>query len=158
MEKEHKCGWTHCPYNKIIKPNEDIKKIGNRYYHAFCSHQKETIEEIVTMFVEQVNGDIVFTTLRGVVNTLIFKQEYDCDYVLYSIRYAVNHPEMKLTYPQGLYRVVKDKSVSQSWAKLKADKSLKEEKEKQKDNPIEIEEHHFTYKPVKEKTVANLFG
>ena len=122
-----KCGYTHCKHDSNIITGE-YKKSGNRYYHPDCYYEKENIQAITTLFLEQVNERTVISTLKAIVNNLIFKQGYQADYVLYAVQYAVSHPQIRLTYPQGLYRVCGDKEIRQSWDKLKAGEITKNEK------------------------------
>lgn len=153
MDKTYKCGWSHCKHDSIITQDQNFLKEKTRYYHVDCLEQKQTIEDIITIFLEQINPDIVISTLRSIVNTMVFKQGEDEKYILFAIQYAVRHPEMKLTYPQGLYRIVKDKNVRESWKKMMAKKEYKDEKVE-----LNNKEHTFVYKQPKEKTIADLFG
>lgn len=114
---EYTCGWSNCRCGKIIRENDEKVKISTRYYHKQCAHEKETINEIIVLFCEQINSNIQTQVLRSVINTLIYKKNYDVDYVMSALRYAVGHPEMKLTYPQGLYRICQDQKVKESWNK-----------------------------------------
>lgn len=119
------CAYKNCLHetNKISDDEEYIKE-KSTYYHLDCYDCRRKINEIITIFAEQVNSNIVFTVLRRVINTLVFKQNNDVNFVLYAIKYAVNHPEMKLTNPEGLYRICKDKNVVDSWNEIRCGKLL----------------------------------
>lgn len=151
-----KCVYANCLHDtKEILEGEDFRKDKNKYYHLDCWNYKHKINEIITLFSEQVNPNVVFTVLRSVINNLIFKQKNEPGYVLYAIKYAINHPQMKLTYPQGLYRICKDNEVLESYKKLKADKIL--EGQKVKIDTIQYNNLELN-NTKKKKNVSDLFG
>lgn len=150
-----KCAWTHCKYNKNITDGQETVKIGNRNYHKECACEKENINNCITLFIEQINEQIVISKLRSIINTLIYKQGYSSEYVLYSIKYCINHPEVKLTYPEGLHRVCKDLNIQKLYKNMKATQQLQGQKV-EIDN---IEEHNFEHKVTnKKKLISDLFN
>lgn len=128
MDKEYKCAWKHCKFDNVIKEDESYEVIGGRRYHTECNCEREDINECITLFTEQVNSQIVITQLRSVINNLIFKQGFESEYVVFAIQYAINHPEYKLTYPQGLHRICKDQTIVNTWKTQKANSVLQGQK------------------------------
>lgn len=128
----------------------DAVKDKTRYYHKDCLKQRNTINDIITLFTEQVNDKIVMSQLRNVINTLVFKEGYEAEYVLYAVRYAINHPYMKLTYPAGIRRICLDQNVKSNWDNMS-----------RIDTRISLEGERVyntrSNKPHKKVTVAELF-
>lgn len=151
-----KCAWTHCKYNKNITDGQETVKIGNRNYHKECACEKDNINNCIALFTEQINGQIVMSQLRSVINNLIFKQGFESDYVVFAIQYAIDHPEYKLTYPQGLHRICKDQKIIGLWKTQKANSLLQGQK-------VVIEQIDETEKikynsTQKKKSVSDLFS
>ena len=145
-----KCAWTHCPCNQVIEDMSDAVKDKTRYYHKDCLKQRNTINDIITLFTEQVNDKIVMSQLRNIINTLVFTEGFEAEYVLYAVRYAINHPYMKLTYPAGIRRICLDQNVKSNWDNMS-----------RIDTRISLEGERVyntrSNKPHKKVTVAELF-
>ena len=108
-----KCGWTHCEYGYITDDQKKVK-VGKRWYHEDCARERELINDIVTKFIEQVN-DAQIPVLRKVVNDIIYNENKPAEFVMFALDYAIAHPEVKLMYPQGLYRVCGSIDVLNAW-------------------------------------------
>ena len=118
-----KCAWIHCGCGYQIYDNQPKTKIGKRWYHEECAKEKTLIEEIITKFIEQINQAEI-PVLRKVINDIIYNENRPAEYVMFALDYAIAHPEMKLTFPQGLYRICNDQIVLQTWCKQQADKQV----------------------------------
>lgn len=120
-----KCAWTHCNCGFHIYENQPKIKIGKRWYHEECAKEKTLIEDIVTKFIEQINPAEI-PVLRKVINGIVFDEQNPrpAEYVMYALDYAIAHPEMKLMYPQGLYRICNDLEVQRTWCMQQADKKV----------------------------------
>jgi len=156
MGKTYKCGWSHCKMDNIIQEEDDFVVVGGKRYHKQCNCERENINKSITLFTEQVNDQIVMSQLRSVINNLIFKQGFESDYVVFAIQYAIDHPEYKLTYPQGLHRICKDQEIIGLWKTQKANSLLQGQK-------VVIDEIDKTEKikynsTQKERSVSALFG
>ena len=150
-----KCAWSHCRHNNIISENEQYVKKSSKYYHFACDCERENINKSIILFTENVNDQVVMSQLRGIINNLIFKQGFEAEYVVFAIKYAIEHPELKLMYPQGLHRICKDQNILNLWKKKQADDMLRG----QSINLQEIEEHKIEYNFTKKKrSVSDLFG
>ena len=114
----YKCGWSHCSYEGYyISDGQEKTRVGKRWYHKECAEERSCINDIITIFTEQVNANIEIPALRRVVNDIVFNDENPrpAQYVLFALNYAIEHPVMKLTYPQGLYRVCNSLDVLDAW-------------------------------------------
>ena len=118
-----KCGWSHCNCGTFIYDDQPKIKIGKRWYHEECAEEKTLIEDIVAKFLEQVNPAEI-PVLRRVINDIIFNEIKPAQYVMFALDYAIAHPQMKLTYPAGLYRICNDLEVQKAWCKQQADKAI----------------------------------
>ena len=150
-----KCGWTHCSCGYDIMQNDDTKvKIGKRWYHAECAKEKLLIEDIVSKFIEQVNPAEI-PVLRKVINDIVFNELKPAEYVMYALDYAIAHPQMRLTYPAGLYRICNDIDVQRTWCKNQADKTVGSHKIDIKDTVTQptVQLNNTS----KKKSVADLF-
>ena len=151
-----KCAYAHCKHeNKEIIDGEEYVVAGRYKYHKDCNQEREKINEIITIFIEQVNPNIVVNILRRTINNLI-NDSFEVDYILFAVKYAVNHPEMKLTYPQGLYRICKDIDVLNGWQNLKVNQLLKDKKVEIK-NELIRKEFAISDTIIKKKNVSDLF-
>lgn len=122
-----KCPWTHCNYNGCISDGQEKVKVGKRWYHKDCAEERDCINEIISVFTEQVNANIEISALRRVINDIVFNEDSPrpAQYVLFAVNYAIEHPVMKLTYPQGLYRICNSLDVIDAW-KHRNDKQFKQ--------------------------------
>lgn len=155
MGKTYKCAWLHCRMDNIIQEDDDFVVVGGKRYHKQCNCERENINKSIVLFTEQVNDQIVMSQLRSVINNLIYKQGFDSEYVVFAIQYAINHPEYKLTYPQGLHRICKDQTIIDIWRTQMANKLL----QGQKVTIDEMDEHKVEYSATqKKKSVSDLFG
>ena len=112
----HKCFWKHCSYGGYITDVNDEVTVGKHYYHKACANERQIIDDIITKFIEQVNPAEI-PVLRRVVNEIVFSdtKPVPAEYVMFALDYAITHPEVKLMYPQGLYRVCNSIDVLNAW-------------------------------------------
>ena len=112
---DFKCGWTHCEWGGHISNNQEKVKVGKRWYHKECACERDCINDIITTFQENINENADIKVLRSVINNLIYDECKPAEYVLFSVRHAIAHPEFKLTFPQGIYRVCNHPDVLHAW-------------------------------------------
>lgn len=148
-----KCGWTHCSCGGYIYDNQPKIRVGKKWYHEECAKDRELIQDIITKFIEQVN-DAQIPVLRKIVNDIIYNEIKPAEYVMFALDYAIAHPEMKLTYPQGLYRICNAHDVLKAWTHKVA-------KEKVGSHKIDINEVEQPTTVINKKTnkrmVSDLF-
>jgi len=121
-----KCGWTHCSCGWTIFDNQKKVKVGKRWYHEECAKERDTIQSIITKFIENVNDTVDVVVLRKVINEIIYNDDNPrpAEYVMYALDYAIAHPEMKLTFAQGMYRICDNRDVLKSWCQKVADERV----------------------------------
>lgn len=121
-----KCRYSHCKHSTTdISQNEDFVQHGNAYYHCDCDAERLLFNDIITVFMEQVNAQISVAALRKVINDIVFNCGMEAEYVMYALKYAISHPEIRLTYPGGMYRVCRDLKIQGLWKKEKVNKWAK---------------------------------
>ena len=118
MKKKMKCKYTHCRHESTeIKPGEAFDKIGRCYYHPDCNRERTKLSGIVSRFLEEVNSRVSVPELRKIITSLVYDEGYEAEYVEFALGYALEHPEYRLTYPPGMYRVCRSRDVAAAWQK-----------------------------------------
>ena len=110
------CRFKYCNHkSKEIKDNEPYDKVGTCYYHADCNQTRIQMNNIATKFLECINDKVSIPELKKVISRLCFDEGYGSKYVEFALDYAILHPEFKLTYPAGLYRMCRSLDVVKAW-------------------------------------------
>lgn len=147
--KQVKCRYSKCLHNGELIDKDKAVKIDKCYYHPDCYKIKEDIQEIVKLFKENINPNVVYSQLHKVINNIVFDKGETSDFLLFGLQYYIkNH--IPLRYPQGLYYVIQNKEVNKQYQRYNLSTLS---------SRIEIKEnidHHFTYIPIKEKTIADI--
>ena len=150
-----KCQYSHCKHQtKVISVNTDeYTEENGRYYHVDCKHEKDTIAEIKDYWYRNIDEEVIFTQLTEIINRLIYKEAYDCDYVLWALKKKAKY----LNYPPGLMFVVKDKQLKGEWDFKQKLKTFNESKGKVETKEEEVPT--FTYNDVwGRKKFGDIFG
>lgn len=145
------CRCKNCTEKSRELNKDDAIKVGNSYYHKSCYKTEQEIKEIIDLFVKNINPNPVFTTLRNVINQIVFQQNLGSEFLLFGLRYYIDH-RIPLNYPQGLYYVIQNKTVQNEYAK-KTRTTVK--------TKVEIAENSnkkFSYTPTKQVGFADIFG
>ena len=143
------CKYSHCLHdNREIEKRKAIR-VGNSYYHSDCFKTKEDIKEIVNLFKAHINANPVYAQLQSVINNIIFVKKVQSDFLLFGLRYYVEH-KIPLHYPQGLYYVIQNKDVANAYNKTKA-KEIKKSVE-----ITEQTETEFKFVPTKNKGFSDI--
>lgn len=99
-------------------PAEEAVKVGkSSYYHQDCLEEKNTIDEIIALFLDKVNNGAPMSQLRRTINDIVYKKGTDAKFLLFGLKYFVTYK--RLNYPGGLYYVIQDKDVIREWDKYK---------------------------------------
>lgn len=120
-EKTVKCAYKHCRYEDKNVLQKDSIKIKTRYYHKECYEDIKNIDEIIRLFKEYVNPNVVYTVLRKVVNTIVYDKKIESEFLLFGLKYYIKN-KIPLNYPQGLYYVIQNKNVSKCFEEKKVAK------------------------------------
>ena len=151
-----KCCYSHCKHeNIIIDPLVDDYEIEskNRYFHADCKHEKDTMLEIIDYWYKHVDKNVIFNQLRKIVDQLVYSDHIDADYILYALKKKARF----LNHPPGLVYAVKDKELKKEYDFEQKLKAFNESKNK----PIlnQSDEPTFTYKENdRKKKFGDIFG
>lgn len=151
-EKKVKCRYQFCQHNdRELDKSEAVVRNGG-YFHEDCARTQDQIKEIVDLFVKHINPNPVFTQLQSVIKNIVFKRGVGSDYLLFGLKYYIEH-NIPLNYPQGLYYVIQNKNVATAYKQAQ----MKKEKQEHK---IEIKQEgettHFSYVPVREKSILDI--
>lgn len=136
------CRYKSCLHNSKQLAKSDAIKKGNSYYHPDCLQTQEEIKEIIDLFKNHINQNPVYKQLQSVIKNIVFTKKLGSNFLLYGLKYYISH-KIPLNYPQGLYYVVQNKDVINSYNKQKT-KQIKKSVE-----IIDEEETTFTHIPIK---------
>lgn len=152
MKNTVKCRYKYCKHESQDIPRDQAVSVGRAYYHADCLKESREKKEIVDLFLEKVNPNSPPQQLWRTVNDLVGKKGHDSEFILFGLKYYINH-KIKLSYPGGLYYVVANKEMANEYNKIKtlANKPTFDIT----DDDIRPT---FEYKKPKRKTLDNLLG
>lgn len=149
-----KCKYGKCKHeSKEIEKSEAVK-VGNAYYHADCLKDKENRKEIIDLFVNHINPNVVYAQLQAVVRTIVDDRGNTSDLLLFGLKYYIEH-KIPLNYPQGLYYVIQNKEVIAEYKKIKAKEIMVKENFVTPESSNEVE---FSYKPTKQRGFSDILG
>lgn len=114
-----KCRYTNCFHeNKDIDLTSDkYIKDGSFYYHEDCYKVKQDIQQIKTLWHDHIDGMVVYSQLMRILNQLIFHDKVSSDYLVFAVKYAINHDDIKLRYPPGIRYVIGNQKVKDAYTK-----------------------------------------
>lgn len=149
-EKEKLCRYRNCLHeNRVLGQDEGVM-CGNLYYHTDCLKTKEEIKEIIVLFTERINPNPIYAQLQRVIDNIVFNKGIGSEFLLFGLRYYIDN-KIPLNYPQGLYYVIQNKNMSESYNKRKSTmmKSKIEIREEKKST--------FVHIPIKHNDVSDIF-
>ena len=148
--KTVKCRYSHCKHESKDMPREEAVCDGRMYYHKDCYEEKETIKKCIDIYAKAFDADPIWNNLRIVINNIVYNKGNDAEYLLYALKYAARN-KMTIRYPAGLYYLIKNKDIKESWEKEKkiADRG---------NVVVETTNTEFTYVPKKSKGFADIIG
>jgi len=145
------CRFKNCIYDDKKLDKSEAIKIGNSYYHKECNEIKEDIKLIVNLFTKHINQNVVYSVLVKVINKIIFTKKIDSKFLLFGLKYYIQN-KIPLNYPQGLYYVIQNKDVKNTYNKYLVKQQVKENKV----IVIENKETDFDFKPTKTKGFGDI--
>ena len=111
-KKTRKCGYKNCRHQEIVDlENDKYIKDNGRYYHTDCKHEKDVRAEIIKYWYENIDKGVPVGLLVNIVERLICKESFDCDYVLWALKQRSKY----IKHPHGLALVVKDEALRNEW-------------------------------------------
>ena len=84
-EKMYKCAYTHCLHHGQKIPQSEAVEDNGKRYHWDCLQTKQDLTEIRRIYYEFIADDVKFPVLAKVLNDLIFKYEFDIDYIKFIV-------------------------------------------------------------------------
>ena len=135
--------------------DDEIIKVKGRNYHKSCYQTKNDILEIRDLFAENINKNVVFSSLMSVINNIIFRRGVTSDYLKFALNYYIQN-KIPLNYPQGLYYVVQNKDVKTAYEKSKAE-SIKKKMLPKVDVGLDIDKT-YERKTRTKKTIGDIFN
>lgn len=145
-----------CDYKNCSEPLDDeIIKVKGRNYHKSCYQTKNDILEIRDLFAENINKNVVFSSLMSVINNIIFRRGVTSDYLKFALNYYIQN-KIPLNYPQGLYYVVQNKDVKTAYEKSKAE-SIKKKMLPKVNVGLDIDKT-YERKTRTKKTIGDIFN
>ncbi len=87
------------------------------WYHKECFEMKKGIEDVANMFLDRIDPNPDFPSLRRIINDLVVKENYDPKFLMFAIDYCLKN-KWNLRYPAGLRYVAKNKEARAAWDSL----------------------------------------
>ena len=153
-KKTVQCRYKYCKHESREMNRDEAVHVGNSYYHEDCFKESRTIDKIIETYTERVDKNPVYTHLRKTINTIVYKNKVDAEFLLFALEYAAQHKMIK--HVPGLFYIVKSKDIQKAWDKKKTAEYMRSEKSKPQEY-VNNTTREFTFKAPKQKTVASLF-
>lgn len=142
--KIYKCPYKQCKYNNEVEEDKAIKYNG-RYYHKECLKEAQEKNEVRKLFFEMINPLEVPAKLNNAINNIVDKKNVSSEYLLYALKYVIKYG-LPLNYAGGLYYIIANKDIQNSYNKEKA-KILADKVKKDMVKP-KTQETEFKYKAI----------
>jgi hypothetical protein len=115
-EKVYVCGYTHCLHiNEKVK-EEDSVIIGNKHLHKECAEIKSKIDTLKDLYYDEIDKNVKFVELVGVLNNIVFKKGVSPDYMIFALKYSIDK-RIRIKSPYSLHYLVTNKVITQLWKK-----------------------------------------
>lgn len=145
-----KCSYSHCKHeNKEIVGDDFITVNTKTYYHPDCYAEKETMAEIVDVWVKKIDAHPIFTELRKHINVIVYEWGIPADKLLFYLNWAINN-NWGLRHPAGLRYLAKSDDAERAWKRAQASG--------QRANAEILEDcgNKFDYIPAKTRGIADI--
>lgn len=143
------CNWKLCKH-----PGDDSELIkeGGNYYHPDCLLKFRALKDVREFYNEcHLNEDVNWGKVNRVLNTIIYKEETDPEFLLFSLKFNRSHGRIP-KHPEGLYYFARDDDAKRAWEKSLSDHS----ETHNKTDILEDNGTEFTYKPLKKRSLVTL--
>ena len=88
--------------------------------HWDCYAEYRTIAAIRDYYYTNVSNTVVMKNLTAVINNIVFKKEVSAEFLLFALKYAVDH-KIPIRAPYGLYYLIDNTRVKGEWKTRKED-------------------------------------
>lgn len=85
-----KCGYKYCKLGGEVA-KEDAVKVGGRYWHKECSHERDIKTKIREYYQEHFNSREPVVAINKAISKYVHEQNYDVDYVFYCLKHKVKN-------------------------------------------------------------------
>ena len=148
-----KCRYTHCKHKDDLRPPDEMVQGGRgTYYHPDCAEERDTINQIVDYYCNNVDDRVTISQLRSVINNIIFKKGVPAKELLFDLKYT-HESGRKINSPLTLHYIITNKKVQHEYKKhLESAVTNFDNKE------VKVkEETKVTYKPSNSKGFTDIF-
>ena len=114
-ERLYKCGYKHCLFSGEKVPLSKSVAVGKRRYHKECAELHRKVDEIKRIYFDLIDDKSDYVQVLGVINNLIFKQQYDVDFVAFTMKYVVAYCSSDVKSPYILHLIIKNKAVKEKY-------------------------------------------
>lgn len=114
-EKTYVCGYNHCQKHEKIPASEAVI-VGGRRYHRECADIRIKIIEIRNLYIENIDKNVNFPELAGVINRIIFEKQTDVNYMLFAMKNIIRR-KLRIKSPYTLYYIAENKQIYEMWKK-----------------------------------------
>jgi hypothetical protein len=111
-----KCYYSNCGLGKVDK-DEGINYKGKNY-HKECYAQVQLLHNIRDLCF-QIDPTVVFKSLNGYLNKLIYEKQIDIDYILFTLEYIIKH-NLDINLPYGLSYKLNDYRIKTAYTAVNA--------------------------------------
>ena len=141
-----KCACKNCLHELKGEPRDVTKeeavcvvtaKGAHKYYHPDCYQADRDILEMIDVWLKDINKYGNVAQLRKTINTIVYTKKVPSDYLLFGLKYYVRN-KIPLNYPGGLYYVIENRKVQDSWAKVQNAETKKQVEKTIKVDPVEF--------------------
>lgn len=147
-EKLYACRYSRCKHPNLMLPEDQMERRGNFFYHPDCIAERETIDDIIRIYSEEIDSAVVFKYLRSVINNIIFVKGVSAEYLLFAIKYAIR-TKRTIRSPAYLHYLVSDGRIKNAFQKSKTIKPIEPEIQFK---DIAAEETEFTPSSIENKS------
>jgi hypothetical protein len=114
MEREYKCGYTHCLKPNVKIPASGVVMVGKKRCHDECAELHAKIEKIKRIYFDYINDKSDYVQVVGVINNLIFNKGYDVDFVEFTMKYTAIYGR-QIKSPYLLHTIIKNGIVEKKY-------------------------------------------
>ena len=165
MPKElvYQCPWPDCKHpSREILPGEGVK-VGKRWFHTDCAHQKQGMIAIRDYYYENINKMVVMKLLVHTIKNVVLVKGIDPDYVLFTLKYAVKN-NIPCKSPLSMHYFVGSPRFQDAWERYKRkgpsvktrQERIEEAKKKRQERIVAADTEQFTFKPASPKSFADV--
>lgn len=147
-EKQYKCSYAHCK-RKEERLSVDSPILNGRHYHSECLKEKESIEKIRNLYIEQVSQTVVMSLLNKTINNIIFQKKVSADFLYFALNWAIKNHK-RINSPLYLHYLIDNKAIKDAYT-ANISKSVYQ----QTKTINTVSDTVFNIKPVKPKKSFN---